>query len=269
MKPGNSKFTRFAGTIYVILYMAFLLAPIAIMVPASFTAQEILMFPPDHFSLRWYEDVIRGREWLAAARISLGIGAAAMVLSTIAGLLVGFCVFHYGPLSTGIRLLLVSPMLVPHIVVATGLFEILVPLKLLGSKTVLAIGHASVALPITVILSITAFEAIDRNLWTAAATLGARVRQIVTKVIMPLTATGSIACLILSFESSWHEVTLAVFVGPAVEPTLPNKMFSILLQESSPALAAVSTLLVAITLLCTGALGLLAIRRKGKPEATA
>lgn len=256
------KFPRLISILFVGAYFIFLLAPIAIMVPASFTAHDILTFPPDQFSTRWYTDVLTSREWLGSASVSLQIAIISMGIATLAGLMVGFVVFHYGPLGSGMRLVLLSPMLVPHIVVATGLFQILVPMQLLGDKWVLAIAQAAMALPVTVILSISAFDAIERSLWTAASTLGARWTQITRKVMLPITATSIIASLILSFENSWHEVTLSVFVGPAVQPTLPSKMFSFLLQESTPALAAVSTLLLIITLLCAGILGLLSIRRR-------
>lgn len=253
---------RLAGIAFVCAYFLFLLAPLAVMVPASFTAHDILSFPPDRFSMRWYHEVLNSREWLGSASMSLEIATVSMVIATVAGILIGFVVYHYGPLGTKTRLLLLSPMLVPHIVVATGLFQILVPMRLLGDKWVLAIAQAAMALPVTVILSIAAFEAIERSLWTAASTLGARWHQITVKVMLPIAATSIVASLILAFENSWHEVTLAVFVGPAVQPTLPSKMFSFLLQESTPALAAVSTLLLTITLLCAAVLGLLSIRRK-------
>lgn len=264
MTPSRRLLVHIAGASFAALYFIFLLTPIAIMVPASFTAQDILMFPPDRFSLRWYKEVLESTDWLAAATVSLHVSTIAMIIATLAGFLVGFCVFHYGPLGNGLRLLLISPMLVPHIVIATGLFEILVPLRLLGSKWVLAIAQAAMALPITVILSITAFEAIDRNLWTAASTLGARPFQITRKVLLPIIAAASATSLILSFESAWHEVTLAVFVGPAVEPTLANRMFSLLLQESSPALAAVSSLLLLVTL-CAAVVAWATRRRLAAP----
>ncbi|MCV3241753.1 ABC transporter permease [Mesorhizobium sp. ZC-5] len=253
---------RIAAVAFVCAYFVFLLAPIVVMVPASFTAHDILSFPPDQLSMRWYSEVLNSREWLDSAAMSLEIAIVSMVIATVTGVLVGFVVYHYGPLGSGLRLLLLSPMLVPHIVVATGLFQVLVPMRLLGDPWVLAIAQAAMALPVTVILSIAAFDAIERSLWTAASTLGARWHQITIKVMLPIAATSIVASLILSFENSWHEVTLAVFVGPAVQATLPSKMFSFLLQESTPALAAVSTLLLVITLVCAAILGLLSIRRR-------
>jgi ABC-type spermidine/putrescine transport system permease subunit II len=260
--PRTHKLLRLISILFVGAYFVFLLAPIAIMVPASFTAHEILAFPPDQFSARWYVEILTSREWLGSAFVSLEIAILSMTIATVAGLMIGFVVFHYGSLGSGMRLVLLSPMFVPHIVVATGLFQILVPMKMLGDKWVLAVAQAAMALPVTVILSISAFDAIERNLWVAASTLGARWTQITCKVMLPITATSIIACLILSFENSWHEVTLSVFVGPAVQPTLPSKMFSFLLQESTPALAAVSTLLLLITLLCAALVGLLFIKRR-------
>lgn len=246
----------------IVLFFVFLLAPIAIMFPASFTAQDVLMFPPTSYSSRWYAEVFRSRDWLSSADVSLRTSIVAMLLATVAGSLVGLLAYRFGPIDPKIRLLLLSPMLVPHVVIATGLFEILVPARLLGSFWVLAIAQGAMALPVAVILSINAFEAIDRNFWVAASTLGARWPQIIGKVLFPVAGTSIIACLILTFESAWHEVTLSVFIGPAITPTLPRRMFSYLTQETSPALAAVSALLLLVTLAC--ALLLLALSSRGK-----
>ena len=251
----------------VLLFFGFLLMPIVVMIPASFTAGSFLQFPPEALSLRWYAFVLTSEAWLASAWVSLKIGTGAMLLSTLAGMLVGFSVYRFGRLPRGLRLLYLSPLLVPHIVVATGLFDLLVPLHLYGSGWVLALGHATMSLPISVVVSVAAFESLERSYWTAANTLGARWHQILGKVILPIIGATVAACLILTFENSWHEVTLAVFIGPGLTPTLPSKLFSLLLQENSPAFAAVSTLLLAVTLLVGLALALMPRRRFAAPEA--
>ncbi len=238
---------RQTGRVVVVLYFAFLLAPVVIMIPASFTANEILEFPPQSYSMRWYEFVLASSEWRRSALVSFRIALGAMVISTACGMFIGFTIYRFGRINNYLRLLYLSPMLIPHIVVAAGLFDLLVPMHLLGSELVLMVGHATMSLPISVVVAIAAFETVDRTFWTAASTLGARGPQIVGMVIMPIIATSIVACLILAFENSWHEVTLAVFIGPGLTPTLPNKLFTLLQQENSPAFASISTMLLLVT----------------------
>lgn len=257
----TQKLWNLSGTALVVAYFAFLLAPIAIMIPSSFSSGEIVEFPPREISLRWYEFVVTSDAWRSSAWVSLRIAVAATILSTAAGMLVGFAIYRFGKINSFLRLAYLSPILIPHIVVAAGLFDILVPLHLLGSEWVLAVGHATMSLPLSVVVAIGAFETLERTYWTAANTLGARWHQIVGMIILPIISTNIIACMILAFENSWHEVTLALLIGPGLTPTLPSKLFSLLAQENSPAFAAISTLLLMVTLVL-GAVLALAPRRK-------
>lgn len=242
------KFAQISGRTLVVLYFAFLIVPIIIMVPASFSANEIMEYPPQSLSLRWYSFVLDSEQWRGSALVSLRIAIGAMFISTTCGMLIGFTIYRFGRINNYLRIVYLSPMLIPHIVVATGLFDLLVPMHLLGSEWVLMLGHATMSLPISVVVAIAAFETVDRNFWIAASTLGARWHQTVGMVIIPIISTNIVACLILAFENSWHEVTLSVFIGPGLTPTLPNKLFTLLQQENSPAFAAISTMLLLVTI---------------------
>jgi len=243
--------------LYAVAFCILLLLPILVVVPVSFSQGEIIEFPPSGYSLRWYESIASEGTWLASMAVSFKIAIVAALISTVAGLLIGLATFRFGQLDQSTRLLFLLPLLIPHVTLATGLFVALLEWRLLGNWVILAIANAALSLPITMVLFIGAYQAMDRNLWTAASTLGARTWQILGKVILPLSAIAIVIALIMSFEKAWDEVTLAVFIGPSVTPPLPSAMYSELLQQSTPIVGAVSTTLLAITVLLITVVGVL------------
>lgn len=247
MKPGRG--LSIVGWIYVWLVVLFVLLPVVIMVPASFGAGETLEYPPTDYSLRWYAQVLGDRAWLGSAALSARLALIAAVLATVAGLLLGMTHLLLGQIKPNLRAFLMLPIVAPHIVMATGLFSILLSFRSIGDPIVLAIVHATLALPLTMIVFINAADSIDPLLWTAARTLGARTWTILRQIIMPLMVTSIVVAFILALVVSWDEVTFAIFIGPSRVPTLPARMFYYLRELITPALTAVSTLLVVATLL--------------------
>ncbi|WP_342641337.1 ABC transporter permease [Rhodoligotrophos ferricapiens] len=258
---------QLVGWAYCLLLVIFLFLPVMIMVPASFSPSEALSFPPTDLSLRWYQEVLSSGEWLSSAWLSAKIGFLAALVATIAGLSVGLAHFRYGKVKSSTRAFLLLPMVAPHIVLATGLFSMLLYIQQLGSGILLAFAHACLALPLTVIVFIAAFEGVDPLLWTAASSLGGRWPKIIREIVLPNVAGAVVISLLLAFISSWDEVTLSVFVGPTIIPTLPSRMFGYLQELISPSLTAIATLLMALTIFL-GCLSLLvqrARRRRTEP----
>lgn len=238
---------RWIGWAYSCLLLLFVLSPVVIIVPASFGASETLQFPPHAYSMRWYEQVIGDRQWLASAGLSVRIAVFAGIMATLAGLLVGLAHLLIRRISPGLRAFLMLPMVAPHIVLATGLFSILLHARMLGDPTVLALTHAALAVPLTAVLFINAVDSVDPLLWTAASSLGARWWTILRQILLPLLLSSTVVAFVLAFMVSWDEVTFAIFVGPNVVPTLPARMFYYLREVVTPALAAVATLLILLT----------------------
>ncbi len=247
------------GWAYAWLVLLFVLLPVVIMVPASFGSSETLEFPPRDYSLRWYAQVLGDRAWLGSAALSARLALIAALIATVAGLLLGVAHLLLGRIRPNLRAFLMLPIVAPHIVMATGLFSILLSFRALGDPTVLAIVHATLAVPLTMIVFVNAVDSIDPLLWTAARTLGARWWTIMRQIIMPLMLTSAIVAFVLALVVSWDEVTFAIFIGPSRLPTLPARMFYYLRELITPALTAVATLLVAATLM--GGLLVLAINR--------
>lgn len=253
------------GWLYCGLVALFVLSPVIIIVPASFAASESLQFPPSSYSLRWYEQVMGDRQWLSSAVLSMRIAVLAAVIATGIGLLIGLTHLLVRRVSPTLRATLMLPMVAPHIVLATGLFSVLLNARMLGDPNVLAIVHATLAIPLTAVIFLNAVDSVDPLLWTAASSLGARWWTILRRILLPLLLSSFVVSLVLAFMVSWDEVTFAIFIGPSIVPTLPARMFYYLREVVTPALAVVATLLIALTML-VGVI-VVATRRVARPNA--
>ncbi len=243
------RFGHWLGWAYCSGVVAFLLLPVLIMVPSSFDASDSLQFPPSTLSLRWYRTVLGNSDWLASGWLSLRLALLAACIATVAGLMATIAHLRLGRIRAPLRAFLLLPLVAPHVVLAAGLFSVLLELHWLGSPLVLAVGHACLAIPITIVLLTGAADTLDPLLWTAASSLGARWPAVLRGIIIP-NLWGSVGiAFALAFMSSWDEVTFAVFIGPTETQTLPGRMYSYLQELINPSLTAIATLLLAVTVL--------------------
>lgn len=258
------------GWLYCSLLVIFLLLPLVIIVPMSFGDSDLLIFPPTQVSTRWYDAVLNDGRWIESAKLSLWIAIGASVLSVAAGFLVGIAHMRHGKISMAMRVYLMLPLVAPHVVMATGLFTLLLPLGLLGSAPVLTLTHACLAIPLTAIIFLNAVDTLDPLLWTAASSLGAKWHRIMREIVIPNLAISVIVAFLISFITSWDEVTLAIFIGPTIVPTLPTRMFVVLQEMIDPSVTAIATLLIGITIafgVCVALLNKLRDRRTSRsPE---
>lgn len=250
---------RVLGWIYILLILGFLLLPILLLIPASLTDSEFLEFPPEIWTTRWYGSVLTDSDWLGSALLSLRISLVSAVVATACGILIGIAQLRHGQLAAWQRGYLLLPMLLPHIILATGLFIVALNTGVIGEEWLLVLVNSVVALPVVLLLLLTAFETIDPLIWTAASSLGARPLRIIRSIIAPILVVSIVIAFVMSFHSAWDETTFAVFIGPQFVPTLPAKLYSFLLQNVTPAVAAVATLLLAATIL--GAVLVVVLRR--------
>lgn len=235
------------GWAFTLCVLAFLLIPVTIIIPTSFSDSSMLDFPPAGWTTRWYEGLVESRDWPRAALVSLKIGLATAVITTLLGLLIGLTHFLHGRLSPRTKIFLVLPMLIPHIILATGLFNILIETGGLGEMWALVLVNVAIALPLVVQLVLVAFDTIDPLLWTAGNILGGRPSYVLRVLILPLVSVSLLATLILAFHSAWDETTFAVFIGPLSAPPLASRLFSYLQQNVTPEVTAVVALLLVIT----------------------
>jgi putative spermidine/putrescine transport system permease protein len=229
---------------------AFLILPTLVIIPMSFNSTDELAFPPDSFSLRQYEAFFLKGDWLSSTFLSFKIAIATAVLAVVIGVTAAYGLARSSfPGRGAIVLFLLSPMLVPVVVVALGLYLYFATLGFSGSALPIVVGHTLVAIPFVIITASSALRHMERNIEAAAMIMGASPFQVFRKVTLPLLRSGIIASALFAFLISFDEVIIAYFVGRAGFSTLPVKMFSTIQWEISPVIAAVATLL---TILSTG-----------------
>ncbi|TBU90350.1 hypothetical protein DNJ95_16385 [Stutzerimonas kirkiae] len=248
------------GILYSLALMLFLLLPLLTILPASLGSAELIEFPPRQPTLAWYGEVLNDRDWLDSALLSLRIALGCAVLSTLLGGLSALYAYRYRHLPRGLDSLFTLPLWMPQVILASGLFSLLLPWDLLGSEVMLVLANTALALPLSALVLGGTFARIDPSLWLAASSLGARPLTILRTLMLPLTALGLFTSVLLAFHSAWDETVFALFIGPLETPTLTSRLYAYLAQSVTPAVAAVASLLVFATLLI--ALATMLLRRR-------
>jgi putative spermidine/putrescine transport system permease protein len=230
------------------LIFAFLLLPIVVIIPMSFNAGEFFIYPLRGLSLRWYEDLFTNPMWLAAARNSFVVGSATTVLATVLGTLaaLGLANARFRGKAL-IMAFLISPMVVPIVITAVGVFFFYSWLNLVGSYLGLILAHTALALPFVVITVTATLQGFDRNLVRAASSLGATPVYAFFSVVLPLILPGVISGALFAFATSFDEIVVALFVAAPEQRTLPRQIFAGLRQSITPTVTAVATLLILIS----------------------
>jgi putative spermidine/putrescine transport system permease protein len=235
-------------TIVAALVLLYLVFPILVVVPVSFSAGTYLSFPPPGFSLRWYENFLSRSDWLGAASLSLWVGAAVMVSATALGAPAALALvrssFPGKELLTGF---IISPLIAPVIIVAIGIYFFYARLGLVGNPFALVIAHTALAVPYVVINVSATLQGFDERLEQAAMNLGATPWRTFWQVTFPIIRPGVLAGALFAFISSFDELVVALFVSGTSAVTLPRKMWESIRFEIDPTIAAVSTILVALT----------------------
>ena len=224
------------------LVFAFLMLPLLVLFPISFSSGTYLRFPPPGFSLKWYARYFNDPAWIDATWRSLEIGTAAMVLSLLLGVPMAFGLVRgrflgRGLIENGIS----TPMIVPHIVLSIAIYGLFSKLGLIGEWYGVAVAHTVLALPFVVIVLVAGLRDFDANLELAARGLGASRIAAVRTVTLPILAPSVISAAFLAFITSFDELVVAMFLSGA-NMTLPKKMFDTILTEIEPTVAAVSVL---------------------------
>ncbi|MBW7861016.1 MAG: ABC transporter permease [Rhodocyclaceae bacterium] len=232
------------------LILLFLVLPILVIIPLSFNADSFLMYPMSGWSLRWYEEVVASPAWRRAIANSLIVSPAAtliaMALGTLAAIGLVRANFRGKALLTAI---LISPMVVPVVIVAVALYIAFAPLGLTGSYLGLILAHAVLGVPFVVTTVSATLQGFDFNLVRAAASLGAGPLTTFFRVTLPQVAPGVIAGGLFAFATSFDEVVVTLFLASPEQATLPRQMFSGIRENISPAIAAVATILIILSTL--------------------
>ncbi len=241
--------TRLASLLGVVLATAALLGPIAVVVALSFGGDRRLHFPPESLSLRWYVRFLGDARWRSALGVSLSIAALAAAVSTAAGFLAAYALARSGAhVRRTLTVLLLLPMITPNIIAAVALYFLAVRLGLVGNLAAIALVHATLGLPVVVLVTGSALAAVDPGLERAALGLGASPWQVLARVVVPLAAPGLVSAALFAFLTSFDELVVALFLSGVKSQTLPVRIWNSLSLQLEPTIAAVSTTLIAATL---------------------
>lgn len=241
---------RFAISTIAILVLAFLVLPILVVFPLSFSSGEVLTLPTPGWSLRWYQDFFFSERWLRASWNSLVVGVSTMVLATVLGTLAAFGLHMSDFRGKKLVIALLSlPMVVPTIVIASSLFFGFATVGLTNSRLGLTIAHTIIASPYVVITVLAAMQTFDNTLLRAALSLGASPTSAFLEVVLPMIMPGVIAGAIFAFATSFDELIIAIFLTGPAQITLPRQMFSGLREMLSPTIAAAAVLMILFSVL--------------------
>lgn len=236
--------------LHTALVLFFLIAPILAIIPLSFNSGSYFSYPMQGFSLRWYEKALTSADWQRSLLNSLGIGAASTVIATGLGTLAALGLSRSQfPLRSLIMPLIISPMIVPIVVVAAGFYLIFAPLGLVNSYPGVVLAHAALGTPFVVITVTASLLSFDHSLLRAASGLGAppwvTFRRVTLPLIMPAIATGSV----FAFATSFDEVIVILFIGGPDQTTVPRQMWSGIRDSIDPSILAVATMLIVFAVL--------------------
>lgn len=245
------------------LGLFFLAAPILVIVPLSFNAESFFSYPLRGVSLRWYEAIWASDAWRRALGNSLVVGLATTAIATFLGALAALGLSRLGPrLKTLFMGVLISPLIVPGVVTALGLFLFYSSFELAGNLAGIVLAHSILGVPFVVVTLAAALVGFDANLMRAAASLGASPTAAFRRVMVPLVLPALAASALFVFVTSFDEFIVTSFLAGPEQYTLPLQMWAGVHDDVTPAILAAATLFVAASVLLLVAIEVL--RRRGE-----
>lgn len=228
--------------------LLFLLLPILVIIPLSFSSSSFLAYPMPGWSLQWYENLFSSAEWVRAARNSFIVAPLATLLATVLGTLaaVGLARINFVGKST-LMSLLISPMVVPIVVVGVSTYLFFAKMGLADTYTGLVLVHAALGAPFVLTTVLATLQGFNHNLVRASLSLGAGPVETFFRVTLPIIAPGVISGALFAFATSFDEVVVTLFIAGPDQVTLPRQMFTGIRENISPTIAAVATLLIVFT----------------------
>ncbi|MDC0031720.1 ABC transporter permease [Candidatus Pelagibacter sp.] len=257
--PLNYRIWHYTYITFCGLVFFFLVAPLFVILPLSFNAEQYIHFSakmlsldPEGFSLRWYEDMIYGTKnpWGLAAKNSIIIAFFATIGSTILGTVaaLGLSSRHM-PYKAAFMALLISPMIVPLIISGTAIFFFMAKVGLAATHTGIVLAHIILGTPFVVITVTATLTGFDHSVTRAAASLGSNPVNTFMKITLPLIMPGVISGALFAFVTSFDEVVVVLFLAGLENTTIPIQMWVGLREQLSPTIMAVATCLIIMSTL--------------------
>ncbi|CAG9195328.1 Spermidine Putrescine ABC transporter permease component potC (TC_3.A.1.11.1) [Paraburkholderia sabiae] len=228
-----------------VLTLLYLILPVLAIVPLSFSSSTFLVYPIPGWSMRWYQNLIASDEWRMAAKNSFIVAPSATVLATVLGTLaaIGLTKANFKGKAL-LMAILISPMIVPVVVVGVGMYLFFAPLGLANTYIGLIMAHASLGVPFVVTTVAATLQGFNYNLVRASLSLGASPVKTFFSITLPVIAPGVISGALFAFATSFDEVVVTLFLAGADQTTLPRQMFTGIRENISPTIAALATILI-------------------------
>ena len=233
-----------------VIIMCLLVIPTVIVIPMSFSDSQYLEFPPQTWSLRWYQEYLDTPRWMNATVTSFKVATLTMLVATPFGTMAAYGLFVSGSrLGKMVFFMLMTPMIVPVILIAIGTFYVFGKLGLVNSILGLVLAHTVLSLPIVMIIITAALRTYDLNQERVAQSLGSTRLRAFFEITLPQLKFSILTAALLAFLTSFDEVIISIFLSGGGNSTLTKQMFSALRDYIDPTIAAISTLMI---LLSTG-----------------
>ena len=249
----------------------FLIAPLIAIVPISFSRSPFMLFTegmlawppePEAWSLRWYKNMVGmcdadvvsstvpcGNKWMRGTVNSLFIGTISTLIATSLGTMAALGLSRpHMPFKGIIMSILISPMIVPLIITAAGMFFFYARINLVYTFTGIILAHVALATPFVVITVTATLVGFDTNMIKASQSLGAKPTRTFFKIIMPLILPGVISGALFAFITSFDEVVIVMFMASLDQLTIPKQMWAGIRQEISPVILCMATCLVVLSI---------------------
>lgn len=250
--------------VHTTLILAFLLAPMLVVVGVAFSSAPYLTFPPPGYSLRWFATFWQDPQWLGSAAFSLVVSSIAALTSLLVATPLAFVLARHRIAGQRLLwLLAVSPMIVPHIVIALGLFFTFVALRLNGSPVTFWLAYSLTGVPYVVIIMLSAVRRFDFALEHAGASLGGRPLTVFRTITFPLLRVSALSAFFFAFLVAFDDLIISLFLSTPSQTTLAMRMWEDIRLEISPKTAVVGVLQLAVLVLV---MSMMALLRRRQPR---
>lgn len=266
----RGKLAHYSLMAFSVMALIFLMAPVLAVVPLAFNADPYFTYPIHNWSLKWFHEFFTDEVWQIAVKNSFTIAITATLISTTLGTLASVGLTHRNlPGRALITAILVSPMIVPIVIIAVGAYFFYSTLGIANSLTGIVLAHAVLGTPFVVITVCATLAGFDQALFRAARSLGASPWTAFRKITLPLIWPGVFSGALFAFATSFDEVVVVLFLGSVEQRTIPRQMWTGLREQLSPTILAAAVVLIVISvamLLTLEALRRRSMRMRGLTE---
>ena len=237
---------RIALALFCALVLLFLILPVLIIVPMSFSSARFLTFPPPSLSLRWYQEYVGNAAWMQATQVTLIVAALTVAIATPLGVAAAYAISQSKlRVMRVIHATLLLPLVVPIIITAVGIFFVYAKVGLIATMSGLVLANVMLGLPYVIISVVAGLQSFDTTQEMVARSLGMNRLRSFFAVTLPQIKASVIAGAIFAFISAMDETIVAIFISGGQYQPLTKRMFTALRDEIDPTIAAISTLMTA------------------------